>query len=178
MYAGRLLPALFVAAVVIAPVGVVVADSGSDVPVLVDAGVASGSGSAVAALPAAKDPVSELPSEGTIAKDVAKAIRDKDWFLLAGAVLSALILLTRSLLAKKWPHWDESHYGVFLTAGFAGLAALAVAWVSDTPVASSHTLLGALKLMGAAVLTYVAPKKLLEGFKNTGTASSSDVPLK
>lgn len=128
--------------------------------------------------PAAKDPVDALPSESTIAKDVANAIRDKDWFLLAGAVMSALILIARAVLAKKWPRWNESHYGVLLTAGFAAVASLAIAWVSDSPLASSHTLVGALKLMGAAVLAYVAPQKLIQGFKSTGTASSSDVPVK
>jgi hypothetical protein len=166
MILGRLLPTLVVVVVFF---GVAIADSGSGSGSGSSVPVATGSGSAVT--PA------ELPDEITSVQTIAKAVHAKDWFLLAGAALALGIHLARHALKKKWPRWGESHYAVFLAAGMAGLAALAIAWLTPgAEVASSHTLVGALKLLAGATLAYVVPKKLAQGVASTGKASSSDVP--
>ena len=167
MSQGRLLSTLVVVALGLMVVDVAFADSGSAVPVASD-GSGSGSGSAAA-------PAAELPTEVDALKQVATAYHQKDWFMLAGALLALVIYAVRWVLAKKWPRWGESHYAVFLSAALAGVASLAIAWSTNADPASSHTLIGALKILAYATVTYVVPKKLAQGVKNTGTASSSDV---
>lgn len=183
MSCGRLFPTLVALVLVSAPL-YAEADSGSGSgSAVVVAGSGSGSGSdtpvasptppAPAPTPA---PQADVPDPGTTVQAIAKAIHTKDWFLLAGALLAGLIHLTRYLLAKKWPRWNESHYGVAISIAMAGVASLAVAWTSGGDVASSHTLLGALKLLVAATTTYVVPKAIAQGLANTNTASSSNTP--
>jgi hypothetical protein len=133
---------------------------------LLDAGTATSSPS-TAPSPAS---TSDLPDETSVIKDIAKAISTKDWFLLAGGILAAVIYAVRYTLAKKWPKWNESHYGVFAAAGIAAITALAVAWTSGGDVASTHTLLGAVKLLAAATIAYVLPKKISQGMSGTPAA--------
>lgn len=171
MSKGRLLSTLVVVALGLTVVELAFADSGSGsgsaVPVASD-GSGYGSGSAA--------PATELPTEVAVLQQAATAYHQKDWFMLAGALLALVIYAVRWVLAKKWPRWSESHYAVFLSAAMAGIGSLAIAWSSNADPASSHTLVGALKLFAFATVAYVVPKKVSQGLKNTGTASSSDVP--
>jgi hypothetical protein len=164
MLHGRMISTLVVVALIVG--GVALADGSGP-----GSAVATGSGAAAPAPAPAP-----LPDEMTALQSAASAVQNKDWFMLAGAILAIVIHVARYLLTKKWPRWDESHYGVLLAAALAGVTALAVAWLTPgAEVASSHTLIGALKLFAAATLAYVVPKKVAEGLKNTGTASSLDV---
>lgn len=133
--------------------------------VAVDAGVDS----AVAPTPPATPP---LPDNETLAKDFYQAVTTKNWFLLAGVGLAAVISGARWLLSKRWPKWQESHYGVFLAAAIAGVTTLSLAWLADEPMLSSHTALGALKLLAAAVMAYVFPKKVLQGLASSAASES------
>ncbi len=168
MFAGRLLSALVVVALGLLVVDAAFADVGSgssSVPV-VTAGSGSGSGAAPATLPA---PDAALQT-------ALEAYHKKDWFMLAGALGAVVIAAVKWLLSKKWPQFEEDHWGVMLAAGLSGLGALVASWYTGTDIASSHTLIGAVKLFAFAVAAYVSQKKIITGFKNTGTASSSDVP--
>lgn len=98
----------------------------------------------------------------TLAQDIYQGVTGKDWFLVAGAVLSLTVLGARKLLAKRWPRVNEKLYGVALVAALAGIGALGNAWIADERLASSTTLLGAVKVWAAAVFAYVTSKKLLE----------------
>ncbi len=166
MIAGRLISALVVVALGLLVVDAAFADVGSGSAVTVATGSGSGSGSGAPA----------LPSELEAVKLVGEAYHQKDWFMLAGAALALVIYSVRWVLARKWPRWEESHYGVLISALIAGVGALAVSWSTGTDVVSSHTVIGALKLFAFATMAYVVPKKAIAGIKNTGTASSSDVP--
>lgn len=95
-----------------------------------------------------------------LAQDLYRGVTNKDWFLAAGAVLSLVVLGVRYLLAKKWPKFESELWGVALVAGLAGLGALSNAWLADERVASTTTLLGAVKVWAAAVFAYVTAKKL------------------
>ena len=95
------------------------------------------------------------------ARTIYSAITAKDWFLLAGAVLSVVTLGARWLLAKKWPAVEKEIYGVALVAVLAGLGGLANAWLADQRIASHETLMGALKVWAAAVFSYVTARKAI-----------------
>lgn len=155
---GKSLPTLVALLILTAPV---LAAPDIQPPPIMDAGVTAtiDAGSAVVPAPTPTAQPQDLPSGSDLAKDVAKAIQDKDWFMLAGAILAAIIYAARFGLAKKWPTWEQSHYGVLLAAAISGITALALALIAGTDVASTHTLVGALKLMAAATLAYIVPTK-------------------
>lgn len=93
-------------------------------------------------------------------KTVYSGVTSKDWFLVAGAALSLVVIGVRYLLAKKWPSLGESDLkGVLITAALAGFGALANAWLADERVASSVTAMGAVKVWAAAVFAYCTAKK-------------------
>ena len=93
-------------------------------------------------------------------KEAIRGYTDKDWFLVAGAALSLLVMGARWLLAKKWPSMGESDIkGVIVTALLAGMTALASTWLSNRS-ADSETLMGALRVWAGAVLVYVTTKKM------------------
>lgn len=130
-----------------------------------DAGI--GSGSAIVTAPTASD-----PSTTELAKDVYDGIARHDWFLVAGGALCLLVIGVRYLLAKKWPKFaDGGIYGVAVVAALAGLGALGNAWIADERLASTTTLLGALKVWAAAVFAYVTAKQLLGAKAKEPTAS-------
>jgi hypothetical protein len=109
-------------------------------------------------------------------EDLFRSIYDgvtaKDWFLVAGAALSLVVMGARWALAKWWPSLKESDIkGVAITAVLAGLGALANAWLADKRVASTETLLGAVKVWAAAVFAYVTAKKVIAA-KATEPAAS------
>lgn len=97
-----------------------------------------------------------------LARSVYRGITSKDWFLVAGAALSLLVMGVRWLLAKKWPKVESEVYGIALVAVLAGLGGLSNAWLADERLASSVTLLGALKVWAAAVFAYVTTRKLIK----------------
>lgn len=96
-----------------------------------------------------------------LAQDIYRGVTSKDWFLVAGAVLSLVVLGVRWLLAKRWPTVESKLYGVALVAVLAGIGALGNAWIADERLASTTTLLGALKVWAAAVFAYVTAKQVL-----------------
>lgn len=108
----------------------------------------------------AQPPVTADSDDGTLAQTLWKAIQSKDWFLAVGAALALLIHGVRWLLKKKWEKFEEDRWGWFLAAGLSGAVALATAWLAGKDAASSHTLIGALKILAAAIATYVTTKKL------------------
>lgn len=103
-----------------------------------------------------------------LARSVYRGITSKDWFLVAGAALSLLVMGVRWLLAKKWPKVESEVYGVALVAVLAGLGGLSNAWLADERLASSVTLLGALKVWAAAVFAYVTTRKLIKAKEPVG----------
>lgn len=95
-----------------------------------------------------------------LVKEAIRGYTDKDYFLIAGAVLSLMVMGVRWLLAKKWPSMGENDIkGVLITAGLAGVTALAATWLSNRS-ADSETLMGALRVWAGAVLVYVTTKKM------------------
>lgn len=96
-----------------------------------------------------------------LAREIYQGVTSKDWFLVAGAALSLVVMGARHLLAKKWPKADSDIYGVAIVAALAGFGGLANAWLADERVASSLTLLGAVKVWAAAVFAFVTTKKLV-----------------
>lgn len=96
-----------------------------------------------------------------LARDIYRGVTKKDWFLVAGGILSLVVLGVRMLLAKKWPKMESEIWGVALVAVLAGCGGLANAWLADERLASTTTLLGAVKVWAAAVFAYVTTKKLL-----------------
>ncbi len=120
-----------------------------------DAGIDAGS----AAIDA--PPIATVHAPDDLARDVYRGIANKDWFLVAGAALCLVVIGARWLLAKKWPKVESELYGVALVAFLAGCGALGNAWLADERLASTMTLLGAVKVWAAAVFTYVTSKKLL-----------------
>jgi hypothetical protein len=95
-------------------------------------------------------------------QQIYQGVTNKDWFLVAGAALSLVVLGVRWAIAKYWPSFKDSDIkGVAITATLAGIGALATAWLADERAASSVTLLGAVKVWAAAVFAYVTSKKLL-----------------
>lgn len=140
------------------------APDAADTPVAAPAPAPAGSGSDVATPPAssppATAPVTAESSDGTLAQTLWSAIQSKDWFLAVGAALALLIHGVRWLLKKKWPSFEKDRWGWFLAAGLAGVVALSTAWLAGKDAASSHTLIGALKILAAAIATYVTTKKL------------------
>jgi hypothetical protein len=112
--------------------------------------------------PASSSPaptVDKAPDD--LARDIYRGVTKKDWFLVAGGALALLVLGARLLLAKKWPKWESDRYGVLLVAVIAGAGGLANAWLADERLASTMTLMGAVKVWAAAVFAYVTTKKLL-----------------
>lgn len=100
-----------------------------------------------------------------LARELYRGVTSKDWFLVAGAALSLVVIGVRWLLAKKWPKVEGEYYGIALVAALAGFGALGNAWLADERVASTVTLLGAVKVWAAAVFAYVTSKKLLAAKK-------------
>ncbi len=74
-------------------------------------------------------------------------------------MVAGVILLTRSLLAKKWPTLQGDRWGIVIAAGMSGAAALAHVWIAGGSP-DQHTLMGALKVFTAATAAYVTAKKL------------------
>lgn len=130
-----------------------------------DAGVAL-----VDAGPAATAPVAS-PDPADLARDVYRGVTTKDYFLVAGALLALVTLGVRWLLAKRWPTVEKKIYGVALVAVLAGLGGLSNAWLADERIASTTTLLGALKVWASAVFAYVTTRKVLEGLRAKGEAA-------
>ncbi len=131
------------------------------VPAMIDAGVPDDAPIATPApSPTTPPAVTAESDDGTLAQTLWSAIQSKDWFLAVGAGLALLIHLARWLLKKKWPSFEKDRWGWMLAAGIAGLVALSTAWLANKDVASSHTLIGALKILAAAIATYVSAKKL------------------
>jgi hypothetical protein len=148
------------------PLSALADGSGSSTPpISVDAGVAP---DAASPAPAPQT----LPDAESLAQSFFKAITGKDWFMLAGVAIAGLTSLSLWLLAKKWPTWEQSHYKVFMAAGFSGLTALSLAWLADEPAIGSHTLMGAVKLFAAATFAYVVPKKIVQGITSSGPSGS------
>ena len=125
------------------------------IPAMVDAGVPPADAGIVAPAPAV---VESAPVD--LAQDVYRGITTKDWFLVAGGILSLVTFGVRWLLAKKWPSVEGKLYGVAIVAALAGLGALGNAWIADERLASTTTLMGAIKVWAAAVFAYVTAKKL------------------
>lgn len=100
-----------------------------------------------------------------LARDIYQGVTSGDWFLVAGAALSLVVIGARWLLAKKWPQVEGKLYGVALVAVIAGIGALGNAWIADERIASTTTLLGALKVWAAAVFAYVTTKHALDASK-------------
>jgi hypothetical protein len=98
-------------------------------------------------------------------QDIYAGVTSKDYFLIAGACLALVTMGARYLLAKKWPSVESDIKGVVLVAVLAGLGALSNAWLADERVASTLTLMGAVKVWAAAVFAYVTSKKLLDAKK-------------
>jgi hypothetical protein len=91
-----------------------------------------------------------------------RGVTAKDWFLVAGAALMLATMGARWALAKYWPSLKESDVkAIAITAALSGLGALATAWLADERVATTTTLLGALKVWAAAAWMFVTSKKLL-----------------
>jgi len=97
-----------------------------------------------------------------LARAIFEGVTKKDYFLIAGAVLSLAVIGARWLLAKKWPKVTGTAYGIAIVAVMAGLGALGNAWLADERVASTTTLMGALKVWAAAVFAYVTSKRIME----------------
>lgn len=121
-----------------------------------DAGIDAGTAASVD--PA---PVVTVHAPDDLARDVYRGITSKDWFLVAGAALSLVVIGVRWLLAKKWPKFESEIWGIALVAVLAGCGALGNAWLADERIASSVTALGALKVWASAVFAYVTTKKLI-----------------
>lgn len=124
-----------------------------------------GSGSDVATAPTPTPPSSSPAmtpdsEDGALAQTLWKAIQSKDWFLAVGAGLALLIHLARWLLKKKWPAFEKDRWGWMLAAGIAGFVAVTTALLAGKDAASSHTVIGAVKIFVAAIATYVSTKKL------------------
>lgn len=142
---------------------------GSDT-VLVDAGdtpppkldvISAGSNAVAAPAPAPSSPVATVESDdATLAQSLWTAIQSKDWFIAVGAGLALLIHLARWLLKKKWPSFEKDRWGWMLAAGIAGVVSIATAWLAGKDAATSHTVIGAVKIFAAAIATYVSAKKL------------------
>lgn len=107
-----------------------------------------------------------------LAHSLYSGITGKDWFLVAGAALSLVALGVRYLLAKKWPRYESEIWGMAIVAGLAGFGALSTAWMADERVATTTTLLGALKVWAAAVFAYVTTKKTAAAIKKPAEASA------
>ena len=85
----------------------------------------------------------------------------KDWFLVAGAALSLVVLGANWALDKWWPKANDTDLKrVALTAVLSGIGALATVWLANESP-DAETLKGALKVWAAAVFAYVTSKKLL-----------------
>lgn len=97
-----------------------------------------------------------------LARELYRGITSKDWFLVAGAALSLAAICVRWLLVKKWPKFESSGWGVVIVAVLAGIGALSNAWLADERVASTETLIGALKVWAAAVFAYVTTKRTVD----------------
>lgn len=128
-------------------------------PPTIDAAADTGSGSAVTPAPA---PSSVTPdsSDAELAQSLWHAIQSKDWFLAVGAAMALVVHLLRWLLKKKWPAFEKDRWGWCLAAGVSGVVAVSAAWLAGKDAATTHTIVGALKIFAAATTTYVSTKKL------------------
>jgi len=129
----------------------------------------AGSGSAGSASSStkvdAKDPES-------LAKAAYRAVTTKNWFLLAGVVLSIVALGVNYALKKQWSVFGKDRIAWTVTGALAGVGALANAWLADAPLVTEQTFMGAVKVFAAAVFAYVSTKKLF-GKDPTTTAPAS-----
>lgn len=124
------------------------------------------------------------PAEGAVvvhepadlAIQVYHGIASGDWFLAAGAALCLVTLAVRSVLKKQWPALEGDLWGVALVAALAGLGALGNAWIADADI-GARTLVGAVKVWGAAVFAYVTAKKILEARPRVSPPHSSSIQL-
>lgn len=145
-----------------------------ETPAAVVTGNGSGEtqGTALAAGSAATpDAPTASPAPEDLARDVYRGITTKDWFLVAGGALCLVTLGVRWLLAKKWPKVESKLYGVALVAALAGVGALGNAWIADERLATTTTLLGALKVWAAAVFLYVTSKNVLRSAPAASTGA-------
>lgn len=122
--------------------------------------------------PPAPEPIALVPTEATAPSHVPelepgdlfaeayRGITTGDWFLLAGAVLSLLVLGAWGVIKRRVPDLGSDRWGVAITAALAGFGALGHAWLADAPL-DAQTWLGALKVWAAAVFAYVTTRKLL-----------------
>lgn len=103
------------------------------------------------------------PTTDDLFAEAYRGIASGDWWLVAGAGLSLVVMGVRALLARRWPNFDTDIGGVVLTAALAGFGALGHAWLAVGPekVATATTLIGAVKVWAGAVFAYVTGKKLL-----------------
>jgi len=79
--------------------------------------------------------------------------------MAAGVVLSALTALVWAWAKKKWPDDTKDHHAIAIGIVLAGITAVAAAWSAGQPIASSETLLGALKIFAGAAMAYAIGKK-------------------
>lgn len=120
---------------------------------------------------AATDTVATEPDAGTLLLELYRAVAIGSWFPAAGAALSLSVIGARWLLGKRWPALLVSDlWGVAITAGLAGFGALGHAWLADADIGAT-TLIGALKVWGFAVATFVTAKKLKAPTKPAATAA-------
>lgn len=102
-------------------------------------------------------------------QDIYDGVARRDYFLIAGAVLSLVVIGVRWALARYWPSLKQTDVkAIAITAALAGFGALANAWLADERVASTVTLVGAVKVWAAAAFYFVTSKKLI------GSRSLSD----
>lgn len=107
----------------------------------------------------------------SLARTVFHGVASKDWFLVAGAALSLTAIGVRYLLVKKWPKFEGQIWGVAIVAALAGFGALSNAWLADERLASTTTLMGAVKVWAAAVFSYVTTRRVLEAAKPAPVAA-------
>lgn len=128
--------------------------------------VAAGPAGLIAATPdVAPAPTIDPESPSDLIGEAYRGITAGDWFLVAGAALSLVVLGVRWLLARRWPAIESDLWGIALVAGIAGIAAVAHAWLAGADV-GERTLLGALRVWAAAVFAYVTARKLIAPAKD------------
>lgn len=89
-------------------------------------------------------------------------VTTKNWFLVAGAALSLVVLAAHWALDKWAPKWSDADWKrIAITAALSGFGAVATALLASKDVATTVTLMGAVKVWAAAVWAYVTARKLL-----------------
>lgn len=92
-------------------------------------------------------------------RSIYQGVTAGDWFLVAGAALSLVVMGANWALDKWWPSANDTDIKrIAITALLSGLGALATVWLADeTP--DAETALGAVKVWAAAVFAYVTLRK-------------------